>query len=42
MWMPKDVPAQSQILECFETAELSSDRASAFRSCVGILSISFM
>ena len=36
-WKPKNVPAHSQILECFETAELSPDRASTFRSAVGIL-----
>ena len=36
-WKPKNVPAHSQILECFETAELSSDGASVFRSAVGIL-----
>ena len=33
----KNVRAHSQILECFETAELSPDRASIFRSAVGIL-----
>ena len=36
-WKPKNIPAHSQILECFETAELGSDRASTFRSAVGIL-----
>ena len=36
-WKPKNVPAHSQILECFETAELNPDRASTFRSAVGIL-----
>ena len=36
-WKPKNVPANSQILECFETAELSRDRASIFRSTLGIL-----
>ncbi len=36
-WKPKNVPAHSQILECFETAELSPDRPSTFRSAVGIL-----
>ena len=35
-WKPKNVPANSQILECFETAELSRDRASVFRSTLGI------
>ena len=36
-WKPKNVPAHSQISECFETPELGTDRASTFRSAVGIL-----
>ena len=36
-WKPKNVPAHSQTSECFETPELATDRASAFRSAVGIL-----
>ena len=37
MWKAKNVPAHSQILECFESPELSSSGASSYRSAVGIL-----
>ena len=36
-WKAKNVPAHSQILECFESPELSSSGASSCRSAVGIL-----
>ena len=36
-WKAKNVPAHSQILECFESPELSSSGASSYGSAVGIL-----
>ena len=38
-WKVKNTPAHSQILECFESPELSSSGASPYRSAVGILLI---
>ena len=34
-WKAKNTPTHSQILECFESAELSSCDASSYRSVVG-------